>query len=230
LNFYFTDSGKNKGNGKDIRRIFFEATKNKKNAQKLLEIITQYILLPKYEREKIIHNANFKKIKSAIKKNEKISINYHRENKGVEKVTIEPYDILTTKEQEHNYVYSWCEEYNRYWKFRLSNIEFVVQSKGKLSHKLQSNLEEEKKNFTAFIGDEIEVKVLIKDKYLFYRMNFNKPTETKREGDIYFFKCPYYMALAYFSQFLDKAEVLEPIELRIEIKNRIKLAYENYNC
>ena len=218
--------------GKDIQEIFGNYSNNENNSEKLFDLVNQYMLLPKYKREKILYNDNFEKISEAISKNKKVRINYERETDKIEKesLKIEPYNIFTTKEEEHNYIYAWCDEYNKFWKFRLSNIASIFNCTEKAVHKLDYTVNKGKEDFsTAFIGEKIKIKVLIKDKYLYKRITFNKPEEITNDGDIYWFECPFDMAVAYFSQFLEKCEIIEPIELREKMKEKIKEAYENYN-
>ena len=195
--------------------------------------IAYYITLTDYRREQLIYKKEINSIEEAIVNENTISVKY----KGSRRV-IEPYFIAKSKEESYNYVYGYCKKNNDYRSYRLSNLsDIIVRMENQIMRKKlldkygDEYLKNLKTKYDPFLSYQkrVKAKLTVEGERLFEIIYYNRPEVIAfgSNGEI-LVECSERKAIAYFSQFIDEVEILEPVELRNEFKRRLLNAYSKY--
>ena len=224
------------GKGKDVRfslnkenkvnfQILFSSGKLITEADYFRTLFSTYAAFPAYEREKVIFAKEIEKIEKAIKDKRKIVINYD----GINRV-VEPYFIQHSIEESHNYLYCWCYKNSAYRVYRLSKIKSIYENIQKQEKREESNYKMLYDNFDPFLSYGNRVKVRMSNYgFLKYEViSHNRPKLIEKEENIYIFECSEAKAVAYFAQFVNDAEVLEPESVREKLKKMYLEAIKIY--
>ena len=224
------DKGKKKifNLNKKNKLIFSEYIKgsNKTNSEAMRGFIEEYCNLPFYKREKILMRDEVKILERAIKKGRKVKIKYS----GGERV-ISPYFIEYSKEEEFNYIFSWCDKNSGYRNYRLSHIMEIVELREEKYSGDEEYIKNIKENFDPFLSYGHIVKIKMNDNSInkFNRISHNRPKVLDKGSDgIWEFECLPFKAIIYFSQFAGEVEILEPQSVRENMIEHYKKALEIY--
>lgn len=177
--------------------------------------IFTYLENPRVKREKIIFQENIEKIEEALKKKKKINVKYQKERR-----VLNPYFIKATSSEDRSYLFSYCEKNNEFRNYRIANLKDIRLSKLDIEVKDQEYIEKIKEKFDPFLsyGHEVRIKMSPEAEWLYKRVLANRPKVLNKDGDIWIFQCTEKLAEIYFTQFLSKIEILEPIGLRKKFK------------
>lgn len=177
--------------------------------------IFTYLENPRVKREKIIFQENIEKIEEALKKKKKINVKYQKERR-----VLNPYFIKATSSEDRSYLFSYCEKNNEFRNYRIANLKDIRLSKLDIEVKDQEYIEKIKEKFDPFLsyGHEVRIKMSPEAEWLYKRVLANRPKVLNKDGDIWIFQCTEKLAEIYFTQFLSKIEILEPISLRKKFK------------
>ena len=189
------------------------------DAEFMRSVIMTYITFPPYERERIIYRDKVDFIEEKSENKMKIYIKYKGEFRK-----IEPYFIAHSIEESHNYIYCWCEKKGIYLNYRISNIEEVKECEELQDRRDEEQIKNLKLNFDPFLsyGSRVKIKISEEGKSFFDRIHYNRPKLIDKQENIYEFECSVTKAKAYFPQFLNKVEIVEPIELREWMREEIR--------
>lgn len=203
---------------KENEDIFFDLLKSKKattDAELMRNIFFSYINNLRFKREEIIFEETFNKIKQGIKNNKKISIKYHSVVR-----TVNPYSIEISSRENRAYLFCYCEKNNDYRNYRISEIENIWLLSIEIDWKDIDYIEKIRKNFDPFLtyGSRVKIRMTDRAKELFERVTYNRPRVIEENGDIYILECNSKLAKVYFAQFYDEIEILEPQDLREEMR------------
>jgi len=176
-------------------------------------IIMTYIDLPQYKRELLIFKQSVEIIDQAIKARIKLYI----EIKG-RGVVISPYFLINSDEGDHNYLFSYCEEFQEFHVYKLCNIN--KKNIRILDFSLDENdseyIENIKENFDPFLsyGHKIKVRFEAEGVRKLIDTPYNRPKVIEVNKDTWNFECSDQKAVEYFSSFGSNVEILEPLSLR----------------
>lgn len=184
-----------------------------------------YINNPRYKREEILFDKNFRDIKEAIENRKKINIKYHNEIR-----TVNPYFVKVADGENRSYLFCYCEKNSDYRCYRVSDIKNIMMSKQTLEIKDSKYIEGIYNDFDPFrsYGKRVKVKLSEKGKELLKKVVSNRPKLLENSGEEYIFQCDEKLAQVYFPQFFSEVEILEPQELRDWFKKKFKKAYDLY--
>ncbi len=165
-------------------------------------------------------------IKKAINEKNIVSFLYYSD-KGESKRYVEPYFI--TYKWSSWYVFGYCIESNDFRLFKLNRLWELISAEEKF---VMREIPKEKEHLDNYFADEYIVTILF-DKSVKHRIiedyGINSFQETEA-GKLLFqrgFTKKEYM-LSWILSFGDKAEIIEPQELRQEIKKQAKEILEKY--
>nr|WP_307775971.1 WYL domain-containing protein [uncultured Cetobacterium sp.] len=202
-----------KVNGVDVEAEFFR------------ELFEAYAKQFKYQREIFIFQDTYKVILDAIQNKVKIKIKYLEEI-----LTISPYFIKREDQGDENFLFVYDDENRSYRSIKLKEVIVLGVLSEKITIRDKKYIENMRKNFDPFLGEKITIKVRLTTigESLWKSLTNYKPKLIKKQEDIYWFEMTLENAKIYFPTFLKEAEILEPIELRNEIKNAFLDAYNLY--
>ncbi len=183
---------------------------------------------PSFKRELLIFSDRMSLIREAVTKKRRLLIEY----KNSENRLIEPYAVLTDKEQATNYIFSWCLKNGEYRNYRLSNARPLMISADKQSFRDEEHVRTVKRNFDPFLsfGNRVKVKFSDYGVELFEKLIIkNRPEIISKDGRVYELECSMRRAKVYFSTFLDEAVVLEPRELAVFFHDKALSMAEKYS-
>ena len=194
-------------------------------------LFNDYARLPQDERERIIFSDQIKVIESAIKNKKTIQITY-----GHFKHEIIPYQIVRTNDELYNYLICGINKKGiiKYLSLHIYKCANVIKTKN--SFILTSTDEKNFKELIQIGPRNIErrtalckIKLDKKGKKYFKQFYLNRPIPISIEDDIYTFNTSTDELLTYFSRFGSSAEIIEPINLRNQMINFHKHAYNKYS-
>jgi|MTBAKSStandDraft_2_1061841.scaffolds.fasta_scaffold00859_21 hypothetical protein len=189
-------------------------------------LIMSYSNMASFKRERVIFSDRLSLVEKGIKKKVKMAFRYRD---GIR--TMEPYTVVTDREQEFNYIFGWCETNQAYRNYRLSNIVPARLMKQKQEHFDPGKAAEVKRNFDPFLsyGESVTVRFTNNGLYLFDNVKFlNQPRVLKREGNTLVLESSVKKAKVYLASFLDEACVLSPPELRRYFLERARMMQKLY--
>ena len=213
-------------------------------------VFEEYVQLPSYQRELIFFKDTVDKVELALAKKNKLKISLMQkltpdgQNYYTKRFYVMPYKIACDKTGNFNYLIGYAEEIGnegalgekRIASFRISRIEKIeVMSSmsGFLSKSSKDLVDKELLSKTPqfLAGELIDIKIIFNEKGLesFARQIYMRPSSfDKVDKYTYVFHCTEFQAMNYFFKFGRDIEVVAPLSLRENIKNRYFEAWKNY--
>lgn len=195
-------------------------------AEYFRKLLYVYCNQPRFMREQVIYFSSCILIKEAIHFKQKLKIRYKDEYR-----IIEPYALIKSDGETRNYILCYCTKRQEYAIYRLAHIKAVSI----LRDQLYDYYDEEyvtglRNNFDAFLSYGKHIKVRLSQSGIkMYQKNItHRPKLIEQENDVYTFECSALKAQLYFPQFMNNAEILEPIELRTWFKDKYTEVAELY--
>ena len=200
-------------NGVDVEAEFFR------------ELFERYCSKFKYIRELFVFQDTVKQILEATKERKKLKPKY-----GNKLTTVEPYFIKRDEQGDENFLFCYCETEKKYHNYKLKDLEVVSILEDKIKGKDKKYIESVRKNFDPFLGNGNFVKVRLTEEgmKMFKGLTNYRPKLIEKDDDIYIFETSNENAKLYFRQFSKEAVILEPKELREEMKKDFLEALSNY--
>lgn len=200
-------------NGVDVEAEFFR------------ELFERYCSKFKYIRELFVFQDTVKQILEATKERKKLKLKY-----GNKLTTVEPYFIKRDEQGDENFLFCYCETEKKYHNYKLKDLEVVSILEDKIKGKDKKYIESVRKNFDPFLGNGNFVKVRLTEEgmKMFKGLTNYRPKLIEKDDDIYIFETSNENAKLYFRQFSKEAIILEPKELREEMKKDFLEALSNY--
>ncbi len=189
------------------------------------ELFEKYCSKFKYIRELFIFQDTVKNILEAIREKKKLKLKY-----GSKLTTVEPYFIKRDEQGDENFLFCYCETEKTYYNYKLKDLEVISILEDKIKGKDKKYIESVRKNFDPFLGNGNFVKVKLTEngiKMIKGLTNY-RPKLIEKNDNIYIFETSNENAKLYFRQFSKEAIILEPKELREEMKKDFLEALANY--
>lgn len=190
-----------------------------------------YAKLPQDERERIIFNKELDIIESAIRNKKTILI-----NNNSNKIEIIPYKVVRTNDELYNYLIAGIRKNDsllRYFSLHLYKCRNAIKTKN--TYLLSSDEINKFEELLEYGPRNIErrcvvTKIKLSKKGIGYFKKFylNRPIPESIDNDIYTFNASTDELLTYFSRFGVHALVLEPENLRNQMINFHRKAYNHY--
>lgn len=209
--------------------IYFDILKENKvevEAEFFRDLFRFYTSKYKYERELFIFEETVRHVMDAIKNKNKIRIKFD----GIS-YTIEPFFIKRDEQGDENFLFSYVEELKDYKNFKLKELFFLGHLTEKIRGKDRKYVENIRKNFDPFLpnGNKVKVKLSENGEKLLKSLTNYRPKLLKKDKNIYTFEASNENAKLYFRQFFIDAEILEPLELRAQMKSDLEELIKRYN-
>ncbi|WP_372714965.1 WYL domain-containing protein [Ilyobacter sp.] len=211
------------------REIYYDVLKENRvdiEAEFFRELFEVYTSKFKYQRELFIFEERLKNILEAIKLKKKLKLKY------INKIyTVEPFFVKREEQGDENFLFCFCEETKGYKNYKLKELEIISVLDDRIKGKDKKYIESVRKNFDPFLGNGNFVKVRLTSEgvSLMKSLTNYRPKFLKKSGDVYIFETSNENARLYFRQFLKDAVILEPKELREEMKREFLEAFESYD-
>ncbi|HOO59939.1 MAG TPA: WYL domain-containing protein [Candidatus Mcinerneyibacteriales bacterium] len=189
-------------------------------------LIMSYSNMASFKRERVVFAERLSLVEKAVKKKVRMAFRYRD---GIR--IMEPYTVVTDREQEFNYIFGWCVTHKDYRNYRLSNIIPTRLLKVKQEHFDKAKADEVKKHFDPFLsyGETVTVRFTNNGLYLFDNVKFlNQPRVLKRDGNVLVLESSIKKAKVYLASFLDEACVLAPPELRSYFLEKARMMQKIY--
>ena len=184
----------------------------------------------KNEREKIIYSDNFALLQKAIKRDVKACICL-KSGDVVSNASI--HSVSPAKDELFNYVLVYTGKSNT--TIRLASVKTVslLSQKAEMPDANRALFDRQVACAAQYpmynTDDELKkVQLTDKGKQLFNKIYLYRPTPVNIEGDIYTFDCSANQLKYYFQRFGDKALILSPKKLGIEMRNYYHFALKKY--
>lgn len=210
------------------KEIYYDILRENKvevEAEYFRELFEIYCSKFKYLRELFVFEDKVRAIMEAIKNKRKIKLKY------LGKVsTVDPYFIKREEQGDENYLFCYDEKTGEYHNYKLKELIVVSSIDEKIRGKDKKYVEHVRKNFDPFLGNGNFVKVRFtpNGEVLYKSLTNYRPKLIKKEGDLFTFETSNENAKLYFRQFLKDAVIVEPEDLREEIKADFLEAYRSY--
>ena len=122
------------------------------------------------------------------------------------------------------------EEIKEYKNFKLKELQVIGVLNDKIPGKDRKYVENIRKNFDPFLADGNKVKVQLTEngEKLLKSLTNYRPKLLKKEKDFFIFEASNENAKLYFRQFFKDAVIIEPIELRKELKKELEDLLNEY--
>ncbi len=210
------------------KEIYYDILRENKvevEAEFFRDLFETYCSKFTYQRELFVFEEKLKKVMNAIKDKKKLKVKYLDHV-----VNVDPYFIKREEQGDENYLFCYYEKEGTYHNYKLKELEVIGILEEKIKGKDKKFVDQVRKNFDPFLGNGNFVKVkFTKLGEVLYKSLFNyRPKLIKKDGDVYIFETSNENAKLYFRQFLKEAVVIEPRELKDEIKAEFLEAYESY--
>lgn len=214
----------NVGN-KDIYYDILKENRIEIEAEFFRDLFKAYTSYYKYERELFIFEETVKIIVEAIKNKNRMKIRFDGKL-----YTIEPFFIKRDEQGDENFLFSYVEELKEYRNFKLKDLQIIGVLNEKIPGKDRKYVENVRKNFDPFLadGNKIKVKLSENGERLLKSLTNYRPKLIKRDKDIFVFEASNENAKLYFGQFFKEAVILEPKELREEMKKELEDLLKEY--
>lgn len=214
----------NVGN-KDIYYDILKENKIEIEAEFFRDLFKAYTSYYKYERELFIFEETVKIIVEAIKNKNRMKIRFDGKL-----YTTEPFFIKRDEQGDENFLFSYVEELKEYRNFKLKDLQIIGVLNEKIPGKDRKYVENVRKNFDPFLADGNKIKVKLSDngERLLKSLTNYRPKLIKRDKDVFIFEASNENAKLYFGQFFKEAVILEPKELREEMKKELEDLLKEY--
>ena len=212
-------------NNKDIYYDILRENKIEVEAEFFRELFKFYTSKYKYERELFIFEDIVKSILEAIKNKNRMKIRFDGNL-----YTVEPFFIKRDEQGDENFLFSYVEELKEYKNFKLKELQVIGVLNEKIPGKDRKYVESVRKNFDPFLADGNKVKVQLTEngEKLLKSLTNYRPKLLKKEKNIFTFEASNENAKLYFRQFFKDAVIIEPIELREELKKELEDLLNEY--
>ena len=212
-------------NNKDIYYDILRENKIEVEAEFFRELFKFYTSKYKYERELFIFEDIVKSIMEAIKNKNRMKIRFDGNL-----YTVEPFFIKRDEQGDENFLFSYVEEMKEYKNFKLKELQVIGVLNDKIPGKDRKYVENIRKNFDPFLADGNKVKVQLTEngEKLLKSLTNYRPKLLKKEKDFFTFEASNENAKLYFRQFFKDAVIIEPIELREELKKELEDLLNEY--
>ena len=212
-------------NNKDIYYDILRENKIEVEAEFFRELFKFYTSKYKYERELFIFEDIVKSIMEAIKNKNRMKIRFVGNL-----YTVEPFFIKRDEQGDENFLFSYVEEMKEYKNFKLKELQVIGVLNDKIPGKDRKYVENIRKNFDPFLADGNKVKVQLTEngEKLLKSLTNYRPKLLKKEKDFFIFEASNENAKLYFRQFFKDAVIIEPIELREELKKELEDLLNEY--
>jgi len=212
-------------NNKDIYYDILREDKIEVEAEFFRELFKFYTSKYKYERELFIFEDIVKSIMEAIKNKNRMKIRFDGNL-----YTVEPFFIKRDEQGDENFLFSYVEEIKEYKNFKLKELQVIGVLNDKIPGKDRKYVENIRKNFDPFLADGNKVKVQLTEngEKLLKSLTNYRPKLLKKEKDFFIFEASNENAKLYFRQFFKDAVIIEPIELREELKKELEDLLNEY--
>ena len=212
-------------NNKDIYYDILRENKIEVEAEFFRELFKFYTSKYKYERELFIFEDIVKSIMEAIKNKNRMKIRFDGNL-----YTVEPFFIKRDEQGDENFLFSYVEEIKEYKNFKLKELQVIGVLNDKIPGKDRKYVENIRKNFDQFLADGNKVKVQLTEngEKLLKSLTNYRPKLLKKEKDFFIFEASNENAKLYFRQFFKDAVIIEPIELREELKKELEDLLNEY--
>ena len=212
-------------NNKDIYYDILRENKIEVEAEFFRELFKFYTSKYKYERELFIFEDIVKSIMEAIKNKNRMKIRFDGNL-----YTVEPFFIKRDEQGDENFLFSYVEEMKEYKNFKLKELQVIGVLNDKIPGKDRKYVENIRKNFDPFLADGNKVKVQLTEngEKLLKSLTNYRPKLLKKEKDFFIFEASNENAKLYFRQFFKDAVIIEPIELREELKKELEDLLNEY--
>lgn len=193
-------------------------------------LFNAYAKLPQDERERIIFKDQLKIIESAIKNKKTLFI-----TNSSSKFELIPFEIVRTNDELYNYLIAGIKKNNiiKHFSLHLYKCHNIIKTKNSYSLSDEEKIEFEK--LLDYGPRNIERRSIIsivrltqKGQSYFRKFYLNRPIPESIDEDIYTFKSSADELLTYFSRFGSAATILEPLNLKNQMINFHKKAYNSY--
>lgn len=192
-------------------------------------LLNEYIRLNQDEREAIVFKDTLALIKQAISSKRMLTL------KDKNLTSFIPYEIVKTNDELYNYVIGGKRKNGILHPFSLHIYKCTSFVKEKNHFSLT---EDEKAIFERIIergpreieirSQEVIVTLSKNGQKQFKKYYLNRPIPTKIEGDNYYFNSSVENIFHYFARFGSNAKIISPLNLRNQMKNFHKHAYNSY--
>ena len=212
-------------NNKDIYYDILRENKIEVEAEFFRELFKFYTSKYKYERELFIFEDIVKSIMEAIKNKNRMKIRFDGNL-----YTVEPFFIKRDEQGDENFLFSYVEEIKEYKNFKLKELQVIGVLNDKIPGKDRKYVENIRKNFDPFLADGNKLKVQLTEngEKLLKSLTNYRPKLLKKEKDFFTFEASNENAKLYFRQFFKDAVIIEPIELREELKKELEDLLNEY--
>lgn len=212
-------------NNKDIYYDILRENKIEVEAEFFRELFKFYTSKYKYERELFIFEDIVKSILEAIKNKNRMKVRFDGNL-----YTVEPFFIKRDEQGDENFLFSYVEELKEYKNFKLKELQVIGVLNEKIPGKDRKYVENIRKNFDPFLADGNKVKVQLTEngEKLLKSLTNYRPKLLKKEKDFFIFEASNENAKLYFRQFFKDAVIIEPIELREELKKELEDLLNEY--
>ena len=212
-------------NNKDIYYDILRENKIEVEAEFFRELFKFYTSKYKYERELFIFEDIVKSIMEAIKNKNRMKIRFDGNL-----YTVEPFFIKRDEQGDENFLFSYVEEMKEYKNFKLKELQVIGVLNDKIPGKDRKYVENIRKNFDPFLADGNKVKDQLTEngEKLLKSLTNYRPKLLKKEKDFFIFEASNENAKLYFRQFFKDAVIIEPIELREELKKELEDLLNEY--
>ncbi|MGL4687567.1 MAG: WYL domain-containing protein [Fusobacteriaceae bacterium] len=210
---------------KNIYYDILKANKVEIEADFFRDLFDIYISKFKYQRELFIFSNKVNKILEAIKSKNKLKIIY------LENIyTVNPYFLKREKQGDENFLFVFNETTQNYENFKLKELEILAILEEKIILNNKKYIEQVRENFDPFLGhgNIVKVKLTPVGESLLKSLTNYRPQFIKKEKDIFHFEISNENAKLYFASFMKEAEIIEPLELREEIKKSLHETLDLY--
>ncbi len=212
-------------NNKDIYYDILRENKIEVEAEFFRELFKFYTSKYKYERELFIFEDIVKSILEAIKNKNRMKIRFDGNL-----YTVEPFFIKRDEQGDENFLFSYVEELKEYKNFKLKELQVIGVLNEKIPGKDRKYVESVRKNFDPFLADGNKVRVQLTEngEKLLKSLTNYRPKLLKKEKNIFTFEASNENAKLYFRQFFKDAVIIEPVELREELKKELEDLLNEY--
>ncbi|MEZ7892130.1 MAG: WYL domain-containing protein [Candidatus Wallbacteria bacterium] len=189
-------------------------------------LIISYASLAPHKREIMVRGDIYEKLSAAIARKVTAIIKFRNEEREVE-----PYFLANSPEEACNYLFCYSIMHDRFINYKLGNIKDVKITDNNQSRRNEEYIKDVRSNFDSFLshGKYVKVRLTSDGEKQYYKAKHLRPPVIKKfGGGVYLFECSEAKAKLYFPQFMQNAEILEPLKLRGWFKKMFEEANANY--
>ena len=195
------------------------------------DMFLSYLSIPRNKREEIIFKETYETINKAIANNRILtftSANSHSK----QTVTVEPYLIATSKEEQFSYLLCHNSQFKRDHTFRISRLRnvFITSDTFTRDDEVQARLTQTGLRHPHSAAPDIHavVRLTERGKQMYKMIVKNRPAVTTVDGSKYEFDWPETQLEDYFRRFGKEAIVIRPKSLKARLKKYYEEALDVY--